>query len=406
MKKYIFATEKKYLIFMIKKTLWIWAGCSLLLSCDLDETNAGQAVEVEKEVLIEVPKNLTPTKVEISSQEIVDNGSVMFTPDDEQVINGKKILYTDELRAFKSNAMLEAVQIGNKFRVRNFLPYTFRNLELHIHIKGLPKPLKFATFAEIPAHAFYEGELPFKNEKIFLEDIDGKIISLERSLKLRKEDISLSFEGQDPMLAKLKTINIDHYYTFGYNYNQPGKWDALTLTDARNYLPLICNFAYVLSSDEFKEALLNAPYELEEGCTNCPSSTPLYNAVAKTEVYRRILLTRTQNLGIIVQPGLGGLGGGDAFGVRREYLTKDFSGQTSVFYNKNINYYHSSFLRFPMEAFVHEYGHVLGYTHSGNMTYFYQDNATQTLKGFVPLFMYVYRQMQETERLPFNEYPY
>ncbi|WGU67527.1 hypothetical protein QIU18_05710 [Capnocytophaga canimorsus] len=65
------------------------------------------------------------------------------------------------------------------------------------------------------------------------------------------------------MFAKIKSIRLETFYTFA-DYKQPGKWDKVTVDDAKNYLPLVLNMAYVFSSDAFEKAILEAPYDFTD----------------------------------------------------------------------------------------------------------------------------------------------
>lgn len=384
------------------------------IACQRNEVDFKEVTQgVQEEVIKQVVKPFEPTKIEVSAEEIIANGTVMFTDADNEIKDGKMILQTEELRAFHTNKFLEIKAIsGNKYQIRNFLPYSFKNLIVLLNVKGIDVPVKLGTVEEIPAFYSYQADLPLLEGEMFFENLNGEKVSLARLKKLPLTDFSLSFGGDDPMLAKINTIKTDVYYRFT-EYNQPNKWDRVYANDARNYIPILCNFWYVLSSETFKDKLFNAPYALRHWWADennrDGSKEENHQEITKEEVYNRIQQKRTQNLGIIVEPGLGGLGGGEAFGVRREYLTENYNNKKSVFYSTNLNFYHQLFDVFPMDAFVHEFGHVLGYGHTGNMTYYYKDKEYKdenSIRGFVPLFMNAYRELQGKKDLPFMEYPY
>lgn len=399
-------------------------GLMCLASCQNDEVEK-KIVEkpVQKEVIKEVPKVIEPTKLTITAAEISSNGVEMFTDADNEVKDGTVILYNDDLRSFKINQMLEIKPIaGNKFRIRNFLPHTFKDLSILLTIKGLDAPIKLGSVAEIPAFYFYEGELPLAEGEVFFEDVNGKKISLERFKRLALSDMKLSFEGNDPMLEKINKIDVDIHYILSHDYKQPGKWDRPTPDDVRRYIPFLSNMWYVFCSEKFKHNLYNYRYEFRHGWKAGLTAEEMkvhkdthpwteareeqHNVVTPDEIYSRLREKRPQRLGMIVQNGVNGLGGYPAtFGIHRWIMKGTFGSTKNIFFGTDIDYAKSSYLRQPMEAFVHEFGHVMNYGHTGNMTYSYDYNDTVS-KGFVPLFAETYREMQLEKDLPFMDYPY
>lgn len=389
-----------------------------LVSCEI---GGGEQQSEEKETIKEVQRPFEAVKINISAEDMTTNGEEMFTDADNELRNGTAVLYTDELRSFHINRMLDIRPIaGNKFRIRNFVPHTFKDLTIIMSIRGLDAPIKLGTIAEIPALYSYEGDLPLAEEEVFFEDTNGDKVSLERFKRLALSDIKLSFEGSDPMLEKINKIDVDIYYTFSLNYNQPGKWDRPTPDDAKRFLPFLCNMWYVFCSEKFKDNLYNYRYDFrhnwKDGLTaaqrTVDASNPWTEAreqdhkiITPDEIYSRLRQKRTQHLGMIVQPGVNGLGGGTAYGIARWIMKGTFGSTKNMFWGTDVDYARSVYLRQPMEAFVHEFGHVLDYGHTGNMTYSYDYNGT-VAKGFVPLFAETYREMQLAKDLPFLDYPY
>ncbi len=340
----------------------------------------------------EVEEIIVPTIINIEASDIEANSTKMFTDADNNKKDGKIILYNDDLRSFYVNEMLEIKAIeGNKFRIRNFLPYTFENLEVFVSTKGLDAPIKIAKIEKIPALSWYETELPFTEKEMFFEDKNNNIISVEKFDKIMPKELKISLEGEDPMLKKVKSIILKTRYTFRH-YNEPGKWDTLYASDARNYLPLIFNMAYIFSSDDFENDVKNAPYDFK-------NNDKVLDKDAIVKGYRSIAL---QRLGIVIKPGLGGLGGGATFGIRREYMDNSRGNKDPYYTPIDLK---SSWARFPLEAWIHEFGHVVGYGHNGNMTYF-GANKDGDLEGLPPIVMSIYQKMLKSKELPFTKYPY
>ncbi|WP_203965961.1 hypothetical protein [Capnocytophaga stomatis] len=344
-------------------------------------------VEVEKHVVkdFDLAKASTVTALQVKT-----SGTEMFTEEDNKEVNGKVILYNDDLRAFRVNEMLEVRAIeGNKYRIRNFLPHTFTNVELQMYVEGFKAPVKIAFFEEFPPLYEYVGDLPFSARETFFEDINGQKFSVENINNLSPSDLKFSLISNDPMLEKMKAIKLNTLYCFR-PYERDNKWGKLTAEDARNYLPVVMNMAYMFSSDDFEKGIKETPYEFEnkKGV-----------ALNREQIIRSFIEIPRQDLGVIIEPGLGGLGGGSTFGVRREYIN-----------NPKSAYYTKSDLGAPwfsslvMNVWIHEFGHVAGYGHDGNMTYFYDKG--KDAKGLVPVGMAVYQKLLLDGELPFTKYPY
>lgn len=365
----------------------------LILACTKDEKQVVEVervveIEIEKQVIKNVP-NQSPVVVAVS--DIQSKGVAMFTDADEQIVNGSKILYNQEMRSFRVHQMLEIKAVGqNTCRIRNFLPYTFRNLEILATAQGLKAPVKIVEIPEFPPLYEYTFELPFSQDEIFFLDVEGNQVSLQNFANISPSQIQLSFEGNDPMLSKMKTIKLRTLYYFK-EYKQPGKWGDLTIQDARNYLPVIMNMAYMFSSDEFEKRIYDTPYEFEN-----QRGVPL----ERERVVKSFRSPQRQELGIVIQPGLGGLAGGATFGVRPEYLSNPDSG----FYKKSDWKNLSAPRSIVLNHWIHEFGHAAGYGHDGNMTYFYSENGEN--KGLVPVGLVLYQEMLLNKELPFTEYPY
>lgn len=354
----------------------------------------------EKIVEVEVEKQVVKAfdlaqPASLSAQQVQNTGTEMFTDADNAEADGQIILYNDDLRSFRVNEMLEIRAIeGSKFRIRNFVPHTFTNLEVFMEIKGFKAPVKVAVFEEFPSLFEYIGDLPFSDDETFFENSNGETISVENIKKLSINDLKFTLESTDPMLAKLKSIKMSTFYCFRH-YKNDQKWDKVTAEDARNYLPLVANMAFMFSSDEFENDVKNAPYEFEN-----VKGKPL----DREQIIKNFRNVPRQNLGIIVYPSnLGGLGGGNTFGVRREYIN---NAESSFYTKSDVNApWRTKTLH--MNVWIHEFGHVAGYGHDGNMTYFYGPSDTQKFnRGIVPVGMALYQKLLLEGKLPFNKYPY
>lgn len=371
--------------------------------------------EIEVEVIKEVPTDgETPEiSMETISKEIVKaEGNEMLTEADEELINGRKKMYWPEIRSFYVNAMLSVkLQENGKYFIQNYLPHNFKNLKLVGKIKNVEmNPIVLVTFTNYPAFYEFERALPFNKKETFFNDTEGNLISGENFDKIPVGDWEISFINEDPVLNKMKNINIILKYHYGKydGAHVVGSWRGATWKEARAYTPIILNMAYLFNSEEFKNDILNYEHNFYDN----KEKTPLDKERVYNSFVNRVngeMREKTKSVGIIHSPAnLGGLGGNDgSFGVRGEYLTN----ANGPYFNLVSSRYGSTY---PMETWFHEFSHVAGYGHNGNMTYpkkadgsgvEHGDDFLEAF-GFTPVCIRIYRKMLENKELPFNEYPF
>ena len=128
-----------------------------------------------------------PAPKMITKAEVIEKQKIMFQDDEPE-----SVLFNEEKRGFYLNAMLQVKKIDeNKFRIRNFLPHTFKDVEVYFKNSNITKPLKVAVIEEVASLAEIELDLPFEGEKVRLEDEDGNSAEYEVST-LKTNDYTLS----------------------------------------------------------------------------------------------------------------------------------------------------------------------------------------------------------------------
>lgn len=414
----------------LKKVLYLITAGMLVFSCTKSEiipTEVEKVIkkvvvkevtkeiinEIEVEVIKEVPTDgETPEiSMETISKEVVKaEGNEMLTEADDEVIDGEKKIFNPKYRSFYVNAMLSVkLQENGKYFIQNYLPHNFKNLKLVGKIKNVEmNPIVLVTFTNYPAFYEFERALPFNKKETFFNDTEGNLISGENFDKIPVGDWEIYFQTDDTIFNKMNSINFILHYRYG-EYNGPnvrGSWRRPTFNEARAYTPIILNIAYLFSTDEFKNGILNYEHNFYDNKEKTPlDKERVYNSfVNKVDGQMR---ERRQAIGIIHSPAnLGGLGGGESFGIRGEYLTN----REGAYYNlEKSGYWHM----YPMDTWFHEFSHVAGYGHNGNMTYPVKEDGTGVGSGdilnafgFTPICMRLYRKMLENKELPFNEYPF
>lgn len=435
---------KAFILFV----LVFWA-----VSCKKEKTVVKENPVIQ-EIIDEVRNRPEVFNIRISADEIKSKAEVMFSDKDDEEKGGKHILLHHDLRGFRVNELLEFhLTNDKKLRVRNFLPYTFKNVTILLDINGYKNPIKFITFDEIPSFVWYEAKLPLKKEETFFEDVTGKTISLENLNRISHNRIKFSVKTNDPMWGKISVIKARTLITF-HDYKNI-MWDIPRASDARVYIPMMVNAFYLFSSEEFKTQIKNAPYDFYNGggekvesfsdalTNSCVDRKyqVFYNLNVLTHdfIINSFLSIPHLKLGVIKLTqarGAQGLGGGSTFGIIRTAMD-NYS--KSAWWNvvRNLNIWRGPCS--DINTFSHELGHCAGYGHLGNMTYslgrkiafqkylnpektkivikvvkgskeYYDainlNNREEEQKGFVPVFIVTYQKLLKENKLPFSSYPY
>ena len=310
-----------------------------------------------------------PSTRMISKTDVADKQKIMFQDDESE-----SVLFNEQERGL--NAMLQVKKIDeNKFKIRNFLPHTFENVEVYFKNSNISKPLKVAVIEELASLAEMEIDLPFENEKVRLEDEEGNSKEYDVST-LKTNDYTLSVDVPDDRLFnKIKTIKHNTFISFG-KYGT-GNWGATTARHIRLYLPTIANMAYLYSHPKFKDKFINFKHRLYDNNKK---------DIDREAVYNKIFTIQKQHFGVTT--GVEGLGGGGVFGIHERFLANDD--------------YYSQLSHWPLECWAHEFGHELGYSHASNMTY--KDGTTKT--GYVDIVIRLFGDLIRVGDLPFWKNPY
>ncbi len=338
---------------------------------------------------------------------IEEESGLMFTSKDDTVIVGDKpVLYNDSLRGFNVNNLLEfTLTDDKKLQLKNFLPHTFKDLTLYAYVKDTNKRFKIAYFDKIEA---------FKIAKYSFSKLVYMRVSKDR---INKENIKFEVESSDSMFAKIKQITIPTRFSFGIfgtwdkdlnTHTNRWGWERLYAKDARDYMPLVANIAYALSSNRLKKDVLNAPFDFSNECKHNSDGT-LPKGCKKLD--RNDIIKKFTNVNYIylgLPTRAEGLGGGKNFGLKRKYINNP----NNVFYKYDLDGMENDrHIRYPLEVFAHEFSHICGYGHKGNMAYIgqyiYPDgpNGKKRLAGMSSLIGYLYQDMLKTKELPFTSHP-
>ncbi len=368
------------------------------------------------------PKPITPQstygKYYISQSTVLKNATELFAEDN--ITNLTFYSLTPVYVTAYNQESAEEADYGNNslIVIQNFLPYNLNNIELSYTddqgnavslgvIETIPKQSQII----LPASLFNDPQL----------NIDG-------FQQLQTTTTKFSDASTQNLFDKLSKVTTNLQMTY-INYNQfssgngsgskppcppyenrancVAKVPPFTSQDAKNLTNLMLNMMAVFDSKSWEDAIKNAPfqfsdnnlsvpcysnystcvnpyndglvdpkliaknkgdeYNIENGQTGSVILTPqdvIYSYRVTNNLYVNLLPPRGGDLGLGSQYG-GPNGPGDdgtnfgALGILSPFLDPE------ILFGKELN----KVAIMQLRDIIHEYGHTLGYTHNGNMTY-------------------------------------
>ncbi|GHP25389.1 outer membrane beta-barrel protein [Helicobacter pylori] len=368
------------------------------------------------------PKPITPQstygKYYISQSTILKNATELFAEDN--ITNLTFYSLTPVYVTAYNQESAEEAGYGNNslIMIQNFLPYNLNNIELsytddqgNVVSLGVIETIPKQSQIILPASLFNDPQL----------NADG-------FQQLQTTTTKFSNASTQNLFDKLSKVTTNLQMTY-INYNQfssgngsgskppcppyedhancVAKVPPFTSQDAKNLTNLMLNMIAVFDSKSWEDAVKNAPfqfsdnnlsapcysdyltcvnpyndglvdpkliaknagdeYNIENGQTGSVILTPqdvIYSYRVTNNIYVNLLPTRGGDLGLGSQYG-GPNGPGDdgtnfgALGILSPFLDPE------ILFGKELN----KVAIMQLRDIIHEYGHTLGYTHNGNMTY-------------------------------------
>ncbi|GAA7058063.1 outer membrane beta-barrel protein [Helicobacter pylori] len=368
------------------------------------------------------PKPITPQstygKYYISQSTILKNATELFAQDN--ITNLTFYSLTPVYVTAYNQESAEEAGYGNNslIMIQNFLPYNLNNIELsytdnqgNVVSLGVIETIPKQSQIILPASLFNDPQL----------NVDG-------FQQLQTTTTKFSDASTQNLFDKLSRVTTNLQMTY-INYNQfssgngsgskppcppyenqencTAKVPPFTSQDAKNLTNLMLNMMAVFDSKSWEDAVKNAPfqfsdnnlskpcysdystcvnpyndglvdpkliaknagdeYNIENGQTGSVILTPqdvIYSYRVTNNLYVNLLPPRGGDLGLGSQYG-GPNGPGDdgtnfgALGILSPFLDPE------ILFGKDLN----KVAIMQLRDIIHEYGHTLGYTHNGNMTY-------------------------------------
>ncbi|WQS57787.1 outer membrane protein [Helicobacter pylori] len=343
---------------------------------------------------------------------ILEKATELFTAAN---INGNGLTFYSQNPVYvmaynKDNAEFEGYGNNSVVVIQNFLPYNLNNIELSYTdaqgkvvnlgvIETIPKDSQII----LPASLFNN----FSNDSLFNSDglqqlqttttpfSDANTQSLFQKLSQITTNLQMTYENTDPFSSGNNDPNgplaspKPHYECPGYKKSCQVASVSFTPQTAEELTNLMLDMIAVFDSKSWEEAVLNAPFQFSNSPSECGIDylkcvNPFNNGLVdpKNEKYMltpeevinsyRVANELTVNL-LNAAKGFLGLGSQlgsanapDDDGFNQGVLgIAPFALDPEKLFGKNLN----KVAILELRDIIHEYGHTLGYTHNGNMTY-------------------------------------
>ncbi|GAA7086698.1 hypothetical protein VN0427_08460 [Helicobacter pylori] len=343
---------------------------------------------------------------------ILEKATELFTAAN---INGNGLTFYSQNPVYvmaynKDNAEFEGYGNNSVVVIQNFLPYNLNNIELSYTdaqgkvvnlgvIETIPKDSQIILPASLFNH--FSNDSPFNSDGLQQLQTtttpfsDANTQSLFEKLSQITTNLQMTYENTDPFssgnndpsgpLASPKP----RYECPGYKKSCQVASVSFTPQTAEELTNLMLDMIAVFDSKSWGEAVLNAPFQFSNSPSECGIDypkcvNPFNNGLVdpKDEKYvltpeevinsYRVANELTVNL-LNAAKGFLGLGSqlgsanapGDN-GFNQGVLgIAPFALNPEKLFGKNLN----KVAILALRDIIHEYGHTLGYTHNGNMTY-------------------------------------
>ncbi len=343
---------------------------------------------------------------------ILEKATELFTAAN---INGNGLTFYSQNPVYvmaynKDNAEFEGYGNNSVVVIQNFLPYNLNNIELSYTdaqgkvvnlgvIETIPKDSQII----LPASLFnnFSNDSPFNSDGLQQLQTtttpfsDANTQSLFEKLSQITTNLQMTYENTDPFssgnndpsgpLASPKP----HYECPGYKKSCQVASVSFTPQTAEELTNLMLDMIAVFDSKSWEEAVLNAPFQFANSPSECGIDypkcvNPFNNGLVdpKDEKYvltpeevinsYRVANELTVNLlnaakgflGLGSQLGSANAPGDNGFNQGLLALAP-FALNPEKLFGKELN----KVAIMQLRDIIHEYGHTLGYTHNGNMTY-------------------------------------
>ncbi len=368
------------------------------------------------------PKPITPQstygKYYISQSTILKNATELFA--ENNITNLTFYSLTPVYVTAYNQESAEEAGYGNNslIMIQNFLPYNLNNIELsytddqgNVVSLGVIETIPKQSQIILPASLFNDPQLNADGfqqlQTATTRFSDASTQNLFDKLSKVTTNLQMTYINYNQFSSGNSTGSKPPCPPYENQANCVAKVPPFTSQDAKNLTNLMLNMMAVFDSKSWEDAVKNAPfqfsdnnlsapcfsnystcvnpyndglvdpkliaknagdeYNIENGQTGSVILTPqdvIYSYRVTNNLYVNLLPPRGGDLGLGSQYG-GPNGPGDdgtnygALGILSPFLDPE------ILFGKDLN----KVAIMQLRDIIHEYGHTLGYTHNGNMTY-------------------------------------
>ncbi|WRC48717.1 outer membrane protein [Helicobacter pylori] len=368
------------------------------------------------------PKPITPQstygKYYISQSTVLKNATELFAEDNITNLTFYSLNPVYVTAYNQESAEIAGYGSNSVVVIQNFLPYNLNNIELsytdnqgNVVNLGVIETIPKQSQIILPASLFNDPQLNADGfqqlQTTTTKFSDASTLNLFDKLSKVTTNLQMTYINYNQFSSGNGTGSKPPCPPYENQENCTAKVPPFTSQDAKNLTNLMLNMMAVFDSKSWEDAVKNAPfqfsdnnlskpcysnystcvnpyndglvdpkliaknkgdeYNIENGQTGSVILTPqdvIYSYRVTNNLYVNLLPPRGGDLGLGSQYG-GPNGPGDdgtnfgALGILSPFLDPE------ILFGKELN----KVAIMQLRDIIHEYGHTLGYTHNGNMTY-------------------------------------
>ncbi len=323
------------MIHLKNKLLPIFCSLFFIYSCDKNEV----VENIIEQEIIPYCDTLVYDKLDVNSKSFI----LSLTEQSTELI---------AKRSFNLKNILQIAPTINSdsIIITSYSAKRLDEVDIFMYVPELQKDILIATLDSIPMFGQVKFRPKFLDESTVYNIGNGELVVLYK--EFIHGDMRLSVDSKCKHYLMLKSIKTDwdiSFSNYSWKEGESTSWLELRSMVAREWVVIVTNFGYMMSSPEYKEIMNN--FSKVFGGDLCNNNKVSFTNSDYNNFIERCFLKKRLVLGRVNPAYAGGLGGGSTFGVA------DWN-----FYGHYASYS-------GWDAIAHELAHCYGFSHDSNMTY-------------------------------------